>query len=369
MSEALRMRILHYVDENNLSWGKSWISLLCALNEEGVENRIVCRPGGTLAKDLSDKGFICRGYKPFLPSLPASAVGFASILGEIKPDIVHTRLSSAARIGGWWGRRRRIPVVSTIDKHAKIKYYNDATLLLPCSKAVAAHMREQGCQAEKLRVIYNAIDLAWHKADIMKRESFRRERSVAPDAKIIVSAGRFDEGKGFENLIGAYDLALKHGEVRGETLLWLLGDGPLRHKIEEQVRELGLGDNVLLPGYVSNVREWFWASDIFVSPSEVPEGFSVALLEAMACGLPAVATDIGGSPEIVSDTVNGRLFSPGKKEELAAALEDLINDRNKLAAYAKEAEKSAGKFGLSAIARETVRIYADILRKRGQAVE
>ena len=358
------MRVLHYVDENNLTWCGSWISLIGKLKEYGVENHIVCRPGGTLLKRLQDSGLTAIEYKPLLPALPCTAYGFAAILEQIKPSVVLTRLSSAALIGGWWGKRRNISVVSTVDKHAKMKYYRNAERILPCSKAVASHMREQGCQAEKLEVVYNPIDLPYYKALPQVRNSLRKRYSVSPDTKVIVSGGRFDEGKGFESLVKAYAQFLRRGN---RAKLWLLGDGPRRGKIEALIEELGLGDNVMLPGYVANIREWFWAADLFVSPSELPEGFSVVLLEAMACGLPAAVTNIGGSPEIVAEGVNGVLFSPGKTQELAEKLGMLLGDAGRLRVLAKEAEKSAGTFGLDTIARQTLKVYHGLASGRNGA--
>ncbi len=358
------MRVLHYVDENNLTWCGSWISLICKLKEYGVENCIVCRPGGTLLKRLQSSGLAAIEYKPLLPALPHTAYGFASILDRIKPSVVHTRLSSAALIGGWWGKRRNIPVVSTVDKHAKMKYYRNADRILPCSRAVANHMREQGCQFEKMEVVYNPIDLPYYKALPQIRNSLRERYSVSPDTKVIVAGGRFDEGKGFESLVKAYALFLNRGN---KAKLWLLGDGPHRGKIETLIEELGLDNNVMLPGYVANIREWFWTADLFVSPSELPEGFSVVLLEAMACGLPAVVTNIGGSPEIVVNGVNGMLFSPGKTEELAEKLGVLLRDADRLRVLAKEAEKSAGTFGLDTIAQQTLKVYRNLASGRNDA--
>ncbi len=354
------MRVLHYVDENNLTWCESWRSLLCKLKELGVESTVVCRPGGTLSKYLQDSGLATIEYKPLLPALPCTAFGVASAIDKVRPDIIHTRLSSAAMVGGWWGKRKNIPVVSTVDKHAKMKYYWNADMVVPCSRAVAKHMQAQGCQLAKTRVIYNPIDLSYYKAFPQVRESVRERYSVPPTAKVVVAGARFDEGKGFESLIKAYALFLNHYKNREDMRLWLLGDGPYRNKIEDLIKECSLDNNVMLPGYVSNIREWFWAADLFVSPSELPEGFSVILLEAMACGLPALATNIGGSPEIVIDGVNGMLFSPGRTEELAEKLGAVLDAPDRLPTLSKEAKKSAAIFDLNTIAKQTLEVYAEL---------
>lgn len=360
------MRVLHYVDGNNLTWCESWRSLLCKLKEFGVESTVVCRPGGTLSKYLQDGGLTTIEYKPLFPALPCMAFGFASAIDKACPDIIHTRLSSAAMIGGWWGKHKNIPVASTVDKHAKMKYYWNADMILPCSRAVADHMQAQGCQSAKTEVVYNPIDLSYYKAFPKVRESVRERYSITPTVKVVVAGGRFDEGKGFESLVKAYALFLDHYKNRDGTRLWLLGDGPYRNKIEHLVKKLSIDDNVMLPGYVSNIREWFGAADLFVSPSELPEGFSVILLEAMACGLPALATNIGGSPEIVIDGVNGMFFSPGRTEELAEKLGAVLDAPDRLSMLSKEAKKSAAIFDLNAIAKQTLEVYTELVSDRAR---
>ena len=127
------MKVLHYVDDNVLSWAKPYVQLLSELKKSGCENIIVCRPGGTFSDMLRDSGFDVREYKPLLSSMPETSKGFRNILHDVKPDIIHTRLSSAAYIGGYWGKKFHIPVLSTVDKYPKRKYYDNASLILPCS--------------------------------------------------------------------------------------------------------------------------------------------------------------------------------------------------------------------------------------------
>ncbi len=95
------MRVLHYVDDNVLSWGKPYIQLLGALREMGCENIAVCRPGGSLSGLLEGAGFEVHTYRPIFAYVPRFAHGFGKIVRLVNPDIIHTRLSSAAYIGGF----------------------------------------------------------------------------------------------------------------------------------------------------------------------------------------------------------------------------------------------------------------------------
>ncbi|MBR4401775.1 MAG: glycosyltransferase [Synergistes sp.] len=361
------MRVLHYVDENRLSWCESWIALLCRLAELGVQNRAVCREGGTLAKRLRESGVDTLEYTPLISSLPAFCRGFGRIVGETAPDVIHTRLSSAAAIGGLWGKHGRIPVVSTVDKHAKVKYYRNADLLLPCSDAVARHMAGQGFPQEKLQVVYNPIDISAFRRNEPMRRKMRDGNSAGEKTVVIAAGGRFDDGKGFERLIEAYSILRERSGPDADTALWLIGDGPHMAAMKEEVSRLGVSGSVVFAGYVENIKDWLCGADIFVSPSELPEGFSVMLLEAVASGLPAVATCIGGSPELVTDGVNGVLYEPGDAELLAEKLLSLLARREMLPVFSREAVKSASRFSLDTVAADTVEIYERLASLKGKA--
>jgi glycosyltransferase involved in cell wall biosynthesis len=105
-----------------------------------------------------------------------------------------------------------------------------------------------------------------------------------------------------------------------------VGDGPGRESIEKAVLDLGLRDRVALPGMRDDVQEWLHCMDVFCLSSS-QEGTSITLLEAGACGVPAVVTDVGGNGEIVRDGVTGVLVSSGDERGLAAAFARLAADR------------------------------------------
>ena len=356
------VRVLHYVDENKLSWCESWIALLCRLAELGVRNMAVCREGGTLSKRLRDNGIETAEYTPLVSSVPLLCRGFRDIIGKMTPDVMHTRLSSAAATGGFWGKHSKIPVISTVDKHAKVKYYRNADLILPCSNAVARHMAGQGFPSARMQVVYNPIDVSAYRRKESVRREMRAHNSAGEKSLVIAAGGRFDEGKGFERLIEAYFTLRRKTAPDADTVLWLIGDGPRMAAMKADVSRLGIGGSVVFAGYADNIKEWLWGADIFVSPSELPEGFSVMLLEAMASGLPAVATSIGGSPELVEDGVNGMLYDPGDAGLLAEKLLSMLNGRESIPELSRQAVKSASRFSLDAVAADTVEIYERFAR-------
>lgn len=354
------MKVLHYVDENKLAWGETWIQLIHELARQGVDNFVVCRPVGTLAGRLAQENLRYAAVKPLVQSLPFTCRAFGRVLDEFRPDLIHTRLSAAARIGGWWGKHRGIPVVETIDKYPKLKYYRDATMIFPCSNAVKAHMLKIGFPEEKTRVVYNPIDIGRYQRSASERAALRARYGVDSSTKVILGAGRFVDWKGFEFLIDAYARFVGQSG-QAATKLWLVGDGPEMPKYKALAASLGLSGMVEFPGFARDIRPWLWAADVFVQPSQLPEGFSLMLLEAMAAGLPSIATDIGGTPDIIRSGENGWTIPTGSDNGLAELLARVTGDEALRARTAAAAVADAARFNVQSIAAETIGIYAKVI--------
>ena len=149
-------------------------------------------------------------------------------------------------------------------------------------------------------------------------------RPVALDSRrSIIAVGRLGREKGFDLLLDAFACSAL---ARSDWQLVILGDGPDRPALQDQVKQLGLSDAVRMPGVVSEPEEWLQHADIFVLPSRF-EGFPNALLEAMHCGLPVVAFDCPSGPrEIVQNDCTGILVATGDTEALSKAMIRLAND-------------------------------------------
>ena len=160
----------------------------------------------------------------------------------------------------------------------------------------------------------------------------RRERSDS--SRVIVALGRLSREKGFDLLIRAF------AQVKDRYPDWhltILGEGALRGEMEDLCRSLGLGNRIDLPGAINDPYPFLQSADLFVLPSRY-EGFPNALCEAMACGLPVIATDCGPGPrEIVSHGVNGLLAQLDKVESLTVCMDRLMAsevERKTLGAHA-----------------------------------
>jgi glycosyltransferase involved in cell wall biosynthesis len=358
------MKILHYVDENRLSWAVPWLQLLKGLENAGLHNVIACRPGGTLEGLARGQGFEVATYRPSLQSIPALCRGFGKIVSNVKPDLIHTRLSSAALIGGYWGKKAGIPVVSTVDKYPKGKYYKNTDLLFACSTAVASHMLAEGFPREQVVVVHNPVETSRYKRDDEKRAFFRREQGVEEDDLVILGAGRLVDWKGFDLLARAFSRV-----QAPRSFLWIAGSGPEEGKIREEIERTGARAK-LFP-FAEDIRSHLWAADVFAQPSTEPEGFSLMLLEAMSAGLPVIATRIGGTTDILQDVPAGRTIEPGNEQELTDALRQTLHStREELLLMGKFSEGRSRGFSISRIVEKTLIFYKGLYRPkiRGKAL-
>ncbi len=216
------------------------------------------------------------------------------------------------------------------------------------SQAVADYAPRLGAKRERTVVQLNAVDCdAFHPTDA--------PREGAPR---LVFVGRLIQNKGPQFLIEA----LPHVFARhpGATL-WVVGDGPLRASLEARCRELGIAERVQFLGTRSDVADLMRDCDVFVRPS-LMEGLPLTVLEAMATGLPAVATPVGGTAEVLQDGVTGLLVPPRDVVGLETALDRLLADdglRRRMGAAARRQVET--DFGWGRIVRDTLHLYEDLL--------
>jgi glycosyltransferase involved in cell wall biosynthesis len=158
-----------------------------------------------------------------------------------------------------------------------------------------------------------------------RRLALRSVLGFASDVRIVGSVGRLNPVKDQATLLRAF--ARMHAQLP-DTVLALVGDGALREALQSQATALGVGDAVRFLGDRGDVRQLLQGFDLFVL-SSLSEGYSMALLEACASGLPIVATDVGGNREIVVDGRNGVLVPPGNADALADAMSALLRETDR----------------------------------------
>lgn len=206
-----------------------------------------------------------------------------------------------------------------------------ANLLFPCAAGIVLQT-ERSRDFFRKRVGKRAVILPNSLNPAFIRPRFEGERE-----KEIVSVGRMDENKNHKMQLRAF--AALHRSFPDYTLT-IYGDGELRSAIEELARELGIADQVRLPGVVPDVAERIERASLFLLTS-YSEGVSNALIEALALGLPTIATDVpsGGTEELMEDGVNGLIIPEGDQKALESAMERMLSDP----AYADKLGREASK--------------------------
>ncbi len=175
---------------------------------------------------------------------------------------------------------------------------------------------------EKIVVIRNAVAAeAFAECDPAYGQALAGFFTTKP-RYIIGAAGRLSKEKGFDQLVAAAAIVLAE---KPDVAFIHFGDGPLRQALAEQIEATGLSARFILAGFRSDVAKFLPHLELVVLPSYT-EGLPVVLLEAFAAGVPAVATAVGGTPEVITDGTNGYLVPPGDPAALAARILDALRD-------------------------------------------
>lgn len=218
---------------------------------------------------------------------------------------------------------------------------------------------EYGVSESRIRTCYNGIDTGvFHTGDRMSQGILKGARCVIGCVAVLRPE------KSLHTLIEAFAAVRRRFDG---IKLAIVGDGPCRSALVARAAELRIGEHTLFVPRTAAVADWYRQIDIFVLPS-TSEALSNALLESMACGCCAVASDVGGNPEVIRNDVTGMLFPAGDAKALAGLLERLIEDpvlRTRLADAGRRSVEE--QFSIAVSSRKMAEIYDEFLRARGAA--
>lgn len=246
-------------------------------------------------------------------------------------DLIHAHGLRGAWIGSWAALLVRRPMVmsahnvpearSVLRRFALTRSVRTAHTVVAVSEAVAAGLSKCGVPRERITVLPNGV--AWRPAPDRDTLGERRlQLSVDAEAFMVAAAGRLSPEKGFDVLVAAAPAVV--AGCSGAHIA-ICGAGPERERLETQIAALGMTNSVRLPGYVADLDRRLSVADVVVVPSRT-EGQGLVALEAMALGVPVVASRVGGLPEVVEDQLTGLLVPPDDWEALADALLRLAMD-------------------------------------------
>lgn len=306
------------------------------------------------------------------PSHVTAAMRLARLLVGGRFHIVHSHMFWSSLFASPIAWACRVPIiVETLHgteawrKGWKATYIVDRATVRFVSKYVAVSQSDarflantKHVPAGKITIIHNGIDTGRFATRLGAGHAIRQELGFTEEDNVLIMIARLHPGKGHRVLLDAIPHLLP---LYPRLKLLCLGEGEFEPELRALCGSLGLGESVRLLGYRRNVPDWLAAADINVLPSFY-EGLPLTILEAMASGLPSVASNVGGIPEAIEDGVSGLLVPAGDPRRLAEAISILLRDRGKRAQLGQAARARAlENFDYERQVRSTERMYLELL--------
>ena len=354
--------IHHVLDTLKVGGAEVLVSSLTRLQRAAGHTVVVhcLDAAGPLADPLQSAGI-----PVLLHHAPRPSWTFASLLRAIRrarPDVVHCHNIAATVMGAPAARLSGVPCLvstrhgsATRNPRFERKFWLAARLcdcVIAVSRAAAARLAvAPWSRPDKLTVILNG-------ADFPASAASPREPAITARPFTLISVGRLHRVKDFPTLLRAIAIAAR---ALPDLRLWILGDGPERSRLESLIAELRIQSHAQLFGTRQDVGRWLAQADLFVLAS-VSEGLPLALLEALAAGLPAVVTEAGGMPEVVQCCGSGVVVPPSQPEALAHAIVELARSPDLLQSLSARARQCYLRhFTLERMASDYSALYLHIL--------
>ncbi len=338
LPESIRTTILCFRDH------ASCVPFLHQLEESGIRARMIADANpyflrmvddvaGELQRERADL-LVCQGYK-------------ADVFGWIAARRVGIPVMSVSR--GWTAHTWKVRLYEALDR--RILPRMDAVVCV--SAGQAAKVARAGVRDRQLHVISDSVDPARFRSGSAAGRATMQAFFPTPRSVLIVGVGRQSPEKGFDQLVEAARILTRESTTAG---IVLIGDGPDRPMLEKRVRAAGLSGSVVFAGFRTDIDRLLPGADILAQASYT-EGMPNVVLEACAAGLPVVATDVGGTNEIIEQGANGFLVPAGNPAALADRLLDLVRApelRRAMGARGRELVRSRFSFARQAVEYEQI---------------
>ena len=382
---ARPIKILHVAASTVGGVGVHILSLSKNLDRRRFEVAAAFGPGYPLDDEFRKEGIrtfflsLSRGVRP-VPAL-RGLMELRGILARERFDIVHTHTSMGGLVGRIAAKWSRVPVTVYaahgyashdhqffLRKHFFLAIERALDRLTDHSIAISEFIRNQSIQkkittAPKISVIHHGI--VNDEPQQPSREEQRRILGLTAEVPVVGVLGRLEEQKGFEHFLKA--AALVH-KASPDCVFLIVGDGPLRGRLERLAAQLGIAGRTVFAGWREDVLETLRTMDVFCLPS-LWEGFGLVLLEAMVVRRAIVANRIEAVPEVVRDGETGILVTPGDAREMADAVLRLL-ERPELAACMGEAgrRRVESAFDIRRMIRQYEQTYESLVASRATAL-
>lgn len=336
--------------------------LLKGLYERGHAAELIAVKGSPLAHRARKQGIYVHNIGKSVTRLRAVAM-IRSVMSEGRIELVHVNEAHALTAAWLAGAHRRAPLLSSRrigfplqTNWASRSRYAALEKFVANSEAVAQSLVESGFPRERIAIVHEGVEIP-RLVEHAERQLARKQWGVADDEYLIGCASAFVPEKGQRHLVDALPAVL---EKFPKARLLLVGEGRCRSKVEELTTRLNLQGSVLLPGFVSHMREFYAALDAFAFPSEF-EGLGTALQAAMAYALPVISTTSGALREVVDAGRTALVAEPDPKS-FAAAILQLMSDsglQRRLGNAGRE--EIRWRFSVDRMVEDTLSLYQNVV--------
>jgi glycosyltransferase involved in cell wall biosynthesis len=377
------IRLTYLIGSLNIGGAETQlVRLINGLDRTRFRPSVICISGyGPLKEQLDDRVDLVSLQLPSVRRLSGLPTAGKEILGlgrcrtqliRQRPDIVHGYMMSAYVLGALAAWSAGIgPVIASrrgLDTHSRHPSRRLRLAARIANRIIDFHLcnsdavrqraiADEGLPSSKTGVIYNGVDTPVD----ANRADLPDEWCATGNDGCVAMVANFRDVKRHADVLEAVRLMVGR---RPRLKLVLFGDGPERGRIERLVHEGRLDQNVVLAGVRPEAAELLPAFDLTVLASS-QESFPNALMESMACGVPVVATRVGGVPELVRDGVDGRLVEVGKPDQLAAAMLELL-DKPQLRRQMGDAARARIResFSFESMVTKTENLYTQLMSER-----
>lgn len=351
------------------------VELAKKLDKEKFEPIVCCLTrGGVFKKELDSYGIrvVIIGKK--LGYDFSAILKLIKIIKKEKPKIVHTFLWTSNTIGRIAALFLRVPVIISSERCKVRPFKNlisritDRFLSLFTDKIIANsesvrldHIKKEKIGQNRIISIPNGIDLERFNPNFQKNNSLRLKFGLEERVVSIGAIGRLDVYKGYECFLMAMPQIFSEFK---KVKFFIVGDGPLKTKLQKLANDLGVSSNVVFTGYIEDVREIYSILDIMVFTS-LSEGLSNVVLEAMAMGKPVIATNIDSNKELIENNETGILVKPSNYLELSQAVLKFVKNTDLRKKIGQNARIFIEKnHDISFLTKKLEDLYENLLNKK-----
>jgi glycosyltransferase involved in cell wall biosynthesis len=342
------------------------LGLTLALAAGGHRAELICDPAGRLWERAAAAGVKCHPIRIRNAIDLAAGVKLRAILKRERYDVVHfhtSRAHSMAPLARSFGST--LVVTRRMDYRpnrvfAPYLYNRAVDGVVAISGGVADSLAAAGVDRRRVTVVHSGVDCERFRAPTLKeRADARGALGIAGGEFVISAVGALEQRKGHRYLIEAIGAIAASGKFK----CFIAGQGSIHKVLQGEIAVIRSLERIKLLGRVDDLHELLWASDVFAMPS-LKEGLGVAALEAMASGLPVIASDVGGLREVVEDDRTGIIVPPANPGKIASAIRRLAESpelRMQMGALART--RVVENYSMEQMAARTLALYRECMRK------